>query len=133
MVRVKRGLSAHKRRKNVLEDAKGFRWGRKSKYKAAKEALTHARVYAYRDRKVKKRDFRKLWQTQINAGCRILKISYSKFIAGLKGSNIELDRKILSELAKTQPEIFEKIVEKAKEMKKPIKTSGSKEKTTIKK
>ena len=115
MVRVKRGATAHKRRKNVLKHTKGFRWGRKSKYKAAKEALLHAGTYAYRDRKVKKRNFRRLWQTQIGAACKPLEISYSKFIAGLKKNKIEIDRKILSELAKKHPEIFEKIVEKVKE------------------
>jgi large subunit ribosomal protein L20 len=114
MVRVKRGKIAHKRRKNVLKHTKGFRWGRKSKYKAAKEALLHARTYAYRDRKVKKRNFRRLWQTQIGAACKPLKISYSKFIAGLKKNKIEIDRKILSELAKKHPEIFKKIAEKVK-------------------
>lgn len=114
MTRVKRGKIAHKRRKHLLKYAKGFRWGRKTKYRAAKEALYHAWEYAYRDRKVKKRDFRRLWQIQINAACRQLGISYSKFIAGLKKNKIELDRKILSQLAKNQPEIFEKIVEKVK-------------------
>ena len=114
MVRVKRGKIAHKRRKNVLKHTKGFRWGRKSKYKAAKEALLHAGTYAYRDRKVKKRNFRRLWQTQIGAACKPLEISYSKFIAGLKKNKIEIDRKILSELCKKHPEIFKKIAEKVK-------------------
>ncbi len=114
MTRVKRGKIAHKRRKHLLKYAKGFRWGRKTKYRAAKEAIYHAWEYAYRDRKVKKRDFRRLWQIQINAACRELDISYSKFIAGLKKNKIEIDRKILSQLAKNQPEIFEKIVEKIK-------------------
>ena len=115
MVRVKRGKTAHKRRKHLLKYAKGFRWGRKSKYKAAKEALMHARKYAYRDRRVKKREFRKLWQIRINAACRKLGISYSRFIHNLKQKNIELDRKILSTLAKDYPKIFEKIVEEIKE------------------
>jgi large subunit ribosomal protein L20 len=114
MVRVKRGIMAHKRRKNLLKHAKGFMWGRKSKYKAAKEALMHAWSYAYRDRRTKKRDFRGLWQMQINAACRERGMSYNKFIAGLKKHNIDLDRKILSELANTQPEIFKQIIEKAK-------------------
>ena len=114
MVRVKRGKTAHKRRKHILKYAKGFRWGRKSKYRLAKDALYHAWEYAYRDRRTKKREFRKLWQTQINAACRKLGISYSKFIAGLKKNKIELDRKILSNLSQKHPEIFEKIVEKAK-------------------
>ena len=110
MVRVKRGKSAHKRRKNVLKYTKGFRWGRKSKYKLAKDAIKHAWEYAYRDRKVKKREFRKLWQIRINAACRQAGISYSRFIHSLKQKNIELDRKILSTFAKDHPEIFEKIV-----------------------
>jgi len=115
MVRVKRGKIAHKRRKHLLKYAKGFRWGRKAKYRAAKEALMHAWKYAYRDRKAKKRDFRKLWQTQINAACRQTGISYSRFIAGLKKNKIELDRKILATLAQSHPKIFEKIIEKIKQ------------------
>jgi len=115
MVRVKRGTTAHKRRKKVLKHTKGFRWGRKSKYKAAKEALMHAWKYAYRDRKTKKREFRKLWQIQINAACRRQGISYSRFIHGLKQKKIELDRKILAELVKNNGKIFEKIVDKVKE------------------
>jgi len=114
MVRVKRGKAAHKRRKHLLKYAKGFRWGRKSKYRAAKVALMHAWGYAYRDRKSKKREFRKLWQIQINAACREKGISYSKFINGLKKNKIELDRKILANLVQNHPEIFEKIVEKVK-------------------
>jgi large subunit ribosomal protein L20 len=114
MVRVKRGKIAHKRRKYLLRYAKGFRWGRKTKYRQAKEALYHAWRYAFRDRKAKKREFRKLWQTQINAACRQQGISYSKLIAALKKNKIELDRKILSQLAQIHPQIFEKIVEKIK-------------------
>lgn len=115
MVRVKRGTTAHKRRKNVLKNTKGFRWGRKSKYKAAKEALMHAGKYAYRDRRVKKREFRKAWQSQINTACKKLGLSYNKFIHGLKEKKIEIDRKILSQLAKEKPEIFEKILKKSQE------------------
>jgi large subunit ribosomal protein L20 len=114
MVRVKRGVQANKRRKNLLKNAKGFRWGRKSKYKAAKEAMYHAWEYSYRDRKTKKRNFRKLWQIQINAACRPYGFSYSKFVNGLKKNKIELDRKVLSELANKNPEIFKKIVETIK-------------------
>ena len=114
MVRVKKGKVAHKRRKRLLKYAKGFRWGRKSKYRLAKEALYHAWQYAYRDRRTKKREFRKLWQTQINSACRQSGISYSKFISGLKKNKIELDRKILSNLVQSYPQIFEKIVEKVK-------------------
>jgi large subunit ribosomal protein L20 len=114
MVRVKRGKTASKRRKNLLKHTKGFRWGRKSKYKAAKEALLHAWTYAYRDRRTKKRDFRRLWQIHIGAACKNLGVSYSKFIAGLKKNKIEIDRKILSVLVKDYPQIFEKVVEKVK-------------------
>jgi len=114
MVRVKRGKIAHKRRKYVLAEAKGFRGGRKSKYRLAKIALMKAWSYAYRDRKRKKREFRRLWQIQINAACRNLGITYSKFIHQLKQKNIALDRKILAQLAKEHPQIFEEIVEKVK-------------------
>mgnify|MGYP001590742249 FL=1 len=114
MARVKRGKIAHKRRKHLLKYTKGFRWGRKSKYRAAKEALLHAFNYSYRDRRVKKRNFRSLWQNQISAGVSPLDISYSKFINLLKKNKIGLDRKILANLAQNYPQIFEKIVEKAK-------------------
>lgn len=114
MVRVKRGKAAHKRRKYLLKYTKGFRWGRKAKYRAAKEALLHAWSYSYRDRRTKKRDFRRLWQTQIAAASRQLGISYSKFIYGLKKNKIEIDRKILSQLAQKHSQVFEKIVEKIK-------------------
>jgi len=114
MTRVKRGKTAHKRRKYVLKHAKGFKWGRKSKYRLAKDALFHAWKYAYRDRKTKKREKRSLWQTQISAACRQLGLSYSKFIAALKKNKIELDRKILADLAQNHPEIFKKIVEEIK-------------------
>lgn len=114
MTRVKRGKTAHKKRKHLLKHAKGFRWGRKSKYKLAKDALYHAWKYAYRDRRTKKREFRKLWQIKINAACRKSGISYSRFISNLKKNKIELDRKILSELVQNHSQIFEKIVEKVK-------------------
>ena len=114
MVRVKRGKSAHKRRRHLLKYAKGFRWGRKTKYRLAKVAVMKAWRYAYRDRRAKKREFRALWQTQINAACRQLGLSYSKFVSGLKKNKIELDRKILAKLAQNHSQIFQKIVEKAK-------------------
>jgi large subunit ribosomal protein L20 len=114
MVRVKRGKIAHKRRKHLLKYTKGFRWGRKSKYRAAKEALLHAWSYAFRDRRRKKREFRKLWQTQISAACRELGLSYSQFIHGLKQKNILLDRKILANLAQNYSKIFAKILETIK-------------------
>lgn len=115
MVRVKRGKIAHKRRKHLLKYAKGFRWGRKSKYRAAKEALLHAWTNAFRGRKEKKREFRRLWQIQISAACRKQGLSYSKFIHKLKQKNIELNRKILAELAQNYKEIFNKMIQKVKE------------------
>ena len=115
MVRVKRGKTAHQRRKRLLKRTKGFRWGRKSKYRLAKEALLHADTYAYRDRKTKKREFRKLWQIKINAFLKKQGLSYSKFINSLKKKKIELNRKVLAELAQNHPKILEKIVEKTKE------------------
>jgi len=115
MVRVKRGKTAHRRRKRLLKHTKGFRWGRKSKYRAAKEAILHAWKYSYRDRRAKKRDFRRLWQIQINAACRQQGLSYNRFIHGLKEKRIGLDRKILANLGQNYPKIFEKIVSIAKE------------------
>jgi len=113
MVRVKRGIASQKRRKNLLRYTKGFKWGRKSKFRAAKTALFHAWEYSYRDRKAKKREFRRLWELKINAACRKYGLSYSHFVHGLKKNKIELDRKILSVLAQSKPEIFKKIVEKS--------------------
>ncbi len=114
MVRIKRGTTARKRRKNILQHTKGFRWGRKSKYKLAKDALLHGWSYSFRDRKNKKRNFRRLWQIKINAICRQNNMSYSQFMNGLKKKNIELDRKILSQLAENNPKIFSELVEKIK-------------------
>jgi len=114
MTRVKRGVMAHKRRKKVIKQAKGYKWGRKSKYKLAKDAVKHALTHSYVDRKKKKRDFRRLWQIKINAASRELGMTYSKFVNGLKKANIEIDRKILAHLAEKQPEIFKKIFEKIK-------------------
>jgi len=114
VVRVKSGKISHKRREKLLKYTKGFRWGRKSKLRAAKEALLHAWTYAYRDRRNKKREFRRLWQIQINAACREHGLSYSKFIYGLKQKKIELERKILATIAQNHPEIFTKIVEEIK-------------------
>lgn len=113
-MRVKRGTTHVKRRKNLLKITKGFRWGRKNLVKRAKEAAVKAGQHAYRDRKRKKRDFRRLWQIKINAAVREHGLSYSKFIDALKKANIELDRKILSELAAEYPKAFAKIVEAVK-------------------
>jgi large subunit ribosomal protein L20 len=114
MTRVKRGIISHKKREKILKYTKGFKWGRKSKERAAKEALLHAWTHAFRGRKEKKRNYRQLWQVQINAAVRPYGLTYSKFIAGLKKQNILLDRKILADLAQNEPQIFEKIVEKVK-------------------
>lgn len=114
MVRVKKGKTRHKKRERLLKKVKGFRWKRKSKYRLAKDALHHALEHAYRGRKEKKRKMRALWQTQINAACRAFGISYSKFIHALKEKKIEIDRKILAQLAQEKPKIFEKIVEEVK-------------------
>lgn len=114
MVRVKRSTTAKKKRKKALKEAKGFKWSRKTKYRQAKDALAHAWSYQYRDRRRKKREFRQLWQIKINAGVREFGLSYSKFINLLKKNNIEIDRKILANLAENKPEIFREIVEKVK-------------------
>lgn len=116
MTRVRRDVAKRKRKKKIIKQAKGFKWSRKSKYKAAKEALMHAWTYAYRDRRTKKRDFRRLWQIRINAACQAQGISYSKFINALKKNKIELDRKTLATLAKNHPEIFKKIVDQTKKI-----------------
>ncbi|HNP79325.1 MAG TPA: 50S ribosomal protein L20 [Candidatus Pacearchaeota archaeon] len=114
MARVKRGTIANKRRKKVLKQTKGFRWGRKSKYKEAKQALMKALSYATRDRKVKKRVKRALWQVQLSAFLKEKGLSYNKFIAGMKKKDIQIDRKILSILVKEKPEAVEKIIEMIK-------------------
>ena len=115
MTRVKRGTIANKRRKNLLKHTKGFRYGRKTKYRLAKEALLHAWTHAFRDRRLKKREARRLWQVKINAAVREYETNYSKFIKALKDKKIGLDRKILAELAEKQPTVFKKIVEKIKQ------------------
>lgn len=114
MARVKRGKIANKRRKNLLKHAKGFKWARNTHYRAAKEALLHAWTKSYYDRKKKKGEFRTLWQIKIGAAAQEQGISYSKFIHALKNAHVELDRKILADVAENHPEIFAKIVEKVK-------------------
>ncbi|MDP3947116.1 MAG: 50S ribosomal protein L20 [bacterium] len=111
MTRVKRGVAAHKKREKLLKYTKGFRWGRKNKERAAKEALLHAWSHAYRGRKEKKRTYRTLWQTQINAAAREHGTTYSRFIHSLKKHGVKLDRKILAELAQKSPEAFKKLAE----------------------
>lgn len=113
MVRVKRGIIAHKRREKLLKYAKGFRWGRKSKERFAREALLHAWSHAFVGRKRRKRDFRRLWQTKISAAARKEHISYSTLIAALHKKDVQLDRKILAQFAEHHPEIFVWIVKSA--------------------
>ncbi|WP_457561006.1 50S ribosomal protein L20 [Caminibacter sp.] len=113
-MRVKTGVVRRRRHKKILKMAKGFYSGRRKHFRKAKEQVERSLVYAFRDRKQKKRDFRKLWIIRINAACRLNDISYSRFINGLKKAGIELDRKILADLAMNEPETFAKIVEQAK-------------------
>ncbi|MCG6909663.1 MAG: 50S ribosomal protein L20 [Deltaproteobacteria bacterium] len=113
MMRVKRGFKARHRRKKVLKLAKGFRGGRSKLFRTAADAVDKALMYAYRDRRARKRDFRRLWITRINAAARMNDISYSKFIHGLKRAEIELDRKVLAELAVSDPAGFAKIAQLA--------------------
>ena len=114
-MRVKRGTKARKRRKKVLKLAKGYRGGRSKLFRTAADAVDKALMYAYRDRRVRKRDFRKLWIARINAAARMNNLSYSKFIHGLKLAGVELDRKVLAELAISDPSGFSQIVSLASE------------------
>ena len=114
MTRVKRGQISIKRRRKVLRQVKGFKWGRKSKERLAKEALLHAGIHRFHDLRKKKRNFRKLWQIKINAAARQHGMSYSVFMNKLKKANIGLNRKILAELAEHHPEVFSEIVNKVK-------------------
>ncbi len=114
MPRVKRSAHARKKRKKVLEQAKGY-WGiKKSSYKYAKEQVEHSLVYAYRDRKNRKRVFRRLWIVRINAAARANGLSYNQFVAGCRKANIELDRKVLADLAVSDPAAFGAIAQRAK-------------------
>ena len=108
-MRIKRGFKARKRRKKVLKLAKGYRGGRSKLFRTAADAVDKALMYSYRDRRARKRDFRRLWITRINAAARMSDISYSKFIRGLKLAGVELDRKVLAELAISDPAGFAKI------------------------
>lgn len=114
MARVKRGTIAHRRRKLTLREVKGYRWGGKTKYRLAKERLLKAWQYSFRDRKAKKRAIRRLWQVQISALLKAQGLSWSVFAHLLKTHNVELDRKILSTLAKKDPQTFAKVVEMMK-------------------
>ncbi|MFA6525288.1 MAG: 50S ribosomal protein L20 [Patescibacteria group bacterium] len=110
MPRVKRGTAHVKRRKNLLARTKGYKWGRKKKIKEAKTAVLKAGAHAFRDRRAKKRTARSVWQIRINAAVREEGLTYSKFIDLLKKSKVEIDRKVLSELAQKNPEVFKAIV-----------------------
>ncbi|RYB03423.1 50S ribosomal protein L20 [Lichenibacterium ramalinae] len=114
MARVKRGVTSHAKHKKTLDAAKGFYGRRKNTIRAAKAAVDRSMQYATRDRKVKKRTIRALWIQRLNAAVRELGITYSRFIDGLNKAGIELDRKVLSDLAISEPEAFKAIVEKAK-------------------
>ena len=114
MARVKRGVTAKRRHKKVLEQAKGYYGNKSRSFRAANEQLMHSGQYAFRDRRAKKGEFRRLWIQRINAGCRLHDLSYSRFIAGLNAAGVEVDRKILAELAVNDPAAFGTLVEAAK-------------------
>ena len=114
MPRVKRAVSAHKKRRTVLNRAKGYYGAKSRSYRAAKEQVQHSLQYQYRDRRNKKREVRRLWVTRINAAARINGLSYSVFMNGLKKAGVELDRKVLSDMAINDPEAFASLVEVAK-------------------
>ncbi|NLY03708.1 MAG: 50S ribosomal protein L20 [Campylobacter sp.] len=115
MARVKTGVVRRRRHKKVLKLARGFYSGRRKHFRKAKEQLERSLCYAYRDRRQKKRDFRRLWIVRINAACRLNDISYSKFINGLNKAGITLDRKILADMAMNDPKAFSVVADKAKE------------------
>ena len=114
MARVKRSVNAHKKRREILEEASGYRGQRSRLYRKAKEQVTHSLVYAYRDRRARKGDFRKLWIQRINAAARAEGMTYNRFIAGLKTAGVEVDRKILAELAVSDAPAFAALVEVAR-------------------
>jgi large subunit ribosomal protein L20 len=112
-MRVKRGFKARRRRNKLLKLAKGFRGGRSKLFRTAADSVDKALMYAYRDRKARKRDFRRLWIARINAAARMNNLSYSRFMHGLKLANVDLDRKVLADLAIFEPAGFQKIAEMA--------------------
>lgn len=116
MPRVKRAVSAHKKRRTVLNRAKGYYGAKSRSYRAAKEQVQHSLQYAYRDRRNKKREIRRLWITRINAAARLNGLSYSVFMNGLKKAGVELDRKVLSDMAISDPQAFASLVEVAKRL-----------------
>ena len=114
MSRVKRSVAGRKRRRAVLKQAKGYYSARGRHFKAAREQVMHSGVYAYRDRRARKGDFRRLWITRINAAARDNGISYSRLVAGLRAADVDLDRKMLAELAVNEPDVFAQLAEVAK-------------------
>ena len=114
MPRVKRGVQAHARHKKILDQAKGYQGARSRVFRVAKQAVIKAGQYAYRDRRQRKRQFRALWITRINAGARLCGLSYSRFMDGLNKAQIEIDRKVLADLAVFEPEAFAALAERAK-------------------
>jgi large subunit ribosomal protein L20 len=114
MARVKRAVNAHKKRRSILEQASGYRGQRSRLYRKAKEQTLHSNVYAYRDRKKRKGDFRKLWITRINAAARSHGMTYNRFVQGLKAAGVEVDRKMLADLAVNDTAAFAALVETAK-------------------
>jgi len=114
MARVKRAVHAKKKRRQTLERAKGYYGNKSRSYRAANEQVMHSLQYAYRDRRARKGEFRRLWIQRINAACRLNDMSYSRFIAGLKAAEIEVDRKVLADLAVTDPGAFSALVEVAR-------------------
>jgi large subunit ribosomal protein L20 len=117
MVRIKSNVYSHKRKKRVLKEARGQFGDRSKRYKEAIKSLIGSRQYAYFDRKKKKGEYRSLWIVRLNAACREAGITYSRFISGLKAAQITLDRKVLADLAVTEPEIFAQLIEQAKILK----------------
>lgn len=114
MPRIKRSVHARKKRREVLEQAKGYRGARSRRYRVAKEQLLHSGTYAYRDRRRRKGEFRRLWITRIGAAARQHGLSYSRFMSGLKAADVELDRKVLADIAVTDPQGFAGLVEVAR-------------------
>src|SRR6187402_2229970 len=114
MARVKRAVNAHKKRRVILERAKGYRGQRSRLYRKAKEQVTHSMVYAYRDRKARKGDFRRLWITRINAASRQHGLTYNRFVQGLRGAGVQVDRKVLADLAVNDPTAFAALVDVAR-------------------
>lgn len=124
MARVKRAVNAHKKRRTVLEQASGYRGQRSRLYRKAKEQVTHSMGYSYRDRRARKGDFRRLWIQRINAGCRANGMTYNRFVQGLKAAGVEVDRRMLAEMAVNDAPAFARLVEVAR-ANVPVQTTGA--------